>query len=656
MSMLATSDPVQQLTTEETKRQPRLWKQTGSGFFGVAQAFNFAGVTFTCNGEYETYRRMNRDPTLALARAMAKLPIIGATHSFEADDDVPDEVLATVQKSVDAIWPEIIETLLWSLEYGWKSAEVVWDWDDGPLVPVRIKPLQVDITVILVDPDTGSMLGVRQREVDLREGKYIYYGNEVEDQNYYGTSRHENIRELVYGPWRDTMKKLGEYLAKAAGVTPVVRYPIGQGTDAAGANDDNLKRAQAIIQGLSQNIGMCFPYEIPAALEEGVRNGTLTMKDACAWMVDFLETKSDHSGGMINSARYLDSLKMRGWLVPERAGIEGQMGTKAEAEAHGDVGIGTAEQTHTGICRAVTRQLVDPMLAYNWGPEMRGKVRIVPAPLQDDARTLVRDIVKSVLTNPSALDVLLSTSDWDAMMDIAGVPKGQEIVDPASLVGDGQGGDQPTPAPKPLNATEQQVKAARILARVHAALTGKRRPLKLTAGPHKWACVYARLPEAESAEILKLGREIPDDQLTGDGRETEPHIALKYGIAPDSVEAVRGVLEALPPIKVVLGTTSVFGNPQQDVLVVDCYGEGLRLANDALDKAVPHIDTFDWYQPHATVAYLKPGAGQLYAGSKALEGREIVVDRVVFSDRAGRKSEVMLMGPAAAPASGSATP
>ena len=91
--------------------------------------------------------------------------------------------------------------------------------------------------------------------------KSLYFGNDVEDQNYYGQSRHENVRRLVWGPWQDLMKRMHTYFAKGAGVIPVVRYPIGTGADENGANDDNFKRARSIIDTLSGAAGVCFPFE-----------------------------------------------------------------------------------------------------------------------------------------------------------------------------------------------------------------------------------------------------------------------------------------------------------------------------------------------------------------------------------------------------------
>ncbi len=643
-----TNGTLPRLTTETTRRQARPLL--------VGSAFGFGSNIGPGYGDYQTYRKMSRDPTLALARAMAKLPIMGATHSFKADDDVPDHVVEMVQKAVDAQWCDLVETLLWSLEYGWKSAELIWDNTPDGLVPVRVKPLAVDNTRILVDADTGSYLGVRQGNADLRWGKSVYYGNEVEDQNYYGVSRHENVRELVWGPWRDLMSKLHTYFAKGAGVTPIVRFPIGEGQDESGANDDNFKRAQTLIQELSAAHGVCFPTEISNAMIDAARGGA-KIDDMQSWAIEFLEARAGHGDEFVNAARYLDSLKMRGWLVPERAGTEGQMGTKAEAETHGDVGVGVAEQTHQGICRAVSRQVVDPILVFNFGAAMKGKVRIVATPMVDDARTLVRDIVKSVLTNPASVDILLSSTDFDSMLDQTGVPKGEQVVDPASLLP----GAQPPPAPNgvppkpgvpqpPKTPAAQQKEIAASMERIHAALMRggtTRRMVRLSDGPHKWACAYAPLPEPQASTILRLGASIPDAQLASDGRETEPHVTIKYGIGSDDPEAVRAIVEASPPIKVVFGQASVFASDEYDVLKFDVWSEGLGRLNDAIDRAVPHVDTHDWYQPHATVAYLKPGTGQLYAGDKSLEGQEAVIDRVVFSDRAGRKAVMMLKGPTA---------
>ena len=48
-----------------------------------------------------------------------------------------------------------------------------------------------------------------------------------------------------------------------------------------------------------------------------------------------------------------------------------------------------------------------------------------------------------------------------------------------------------------------------------------------------------------------------------------------------------------------------------------------------------------------------PGAGQLFAGNKSLEGQEAVIDRVQVSDRMGRTVEVELKG-AGLPSAGAA--
>jgi hypothetical protein len=50
----------------------------------------------------------------------------------------------------------------------------------------------------------------------------------------------------------------------------------------------------------------------------------------------------------------------------------------------------------------------------------------------DDVANMVRQIVQAVLT--SSTDVLLSTVDFDAMLDMVGLPKVQEILDQQAMV------------------------------------------------------------------------------------------------------------------------------------------------------------------------------------------------------------------------------
>jgi N12 class adenine-specific DNA methylase/2'-5' RNA ligase len=172
-------------------------------------------------------------------------------------------------------------------------------------------------------------------------------------------------------------------------------------------------------------------------------------------------------------------------------------------------------------------------------------------------------------------------------------------------------------------------------------------PTEEAAAPetkHEYSSTQVNLPPATAQAIQQLGARIPDEHLAEDGRETEPHITVKYGLHGDNVEGVRRALADEPPITATLGKTSLFQNDDADVLKADVESPDLHRLNKKIADAVPHTDTHPDYVPHATIAYLKPGAGKQYAGDAALEGHRVTIDHVTFSDRNGQAVDIPLTG------------
>lgn len=98
-----------------------------------------------------------------------------------------------------------------------------------------------------------------------------------------------------------------------------------------------------------------------------------------------------------------------------------------------------------------------------------------------------------------------------------------------------------------------------------------------------------------------------------------------------------------PPVRIRLGRVSVFSNPDADVLKIDVEGHDLHKLHVML-AGLPHTDTHPVYKPHVTISYLKPGAGQRYAGICALTGEEAVLDELTFSDKHGNETVLELVG------------
>lgn len=142
----------------------------------------------------------------------------------------------------------------------------------------------------------------------------------------------------------------------------------------------------------------------------------------------------------------------------------------------------------------------------------------------------------------------------------------------------------------------------------------------------------------QAKPFIEFGKSIPDSELYGDldpswsddAREQEPHVTTLFGLHdPDSSEAAR-LIQKAEPITVTLGKTSLFHGDKYDVLKVDVSGTDLHALNKKLQE-LPNTNTYPDYKPHITIAYLKKGEGDKYAGDTRFEGQKITFGSLTYS-------------------------
>lgn len=165
---------------------------------------------------------------------------------------------------------------------------------------------------------------------------------------------------------------------------------------------------------------------------------------------------------------------------------------------------------------------------------------------------------------------------------------------------------------------------------------------------HKFSSTQIDLPEKAAAKVLALAKSIPDSDLSGEGRETNPHVTVKYGLHEQEPGPVEDFLGKKGPITLTLGKTSFF-NPSKssegnDVVIVGVDSPELRALNRDVSSNFKVTDTHPEYKPHITLAYVKPGLGAKYADNSTLEGEKILADEVTFFSRNGKQATIKLKG------------
>lgn len=157
---------------------------------------------------------------------------------------------------------------------------------------------------------------------------------------------------------------------------------------------------------------------------------------------------------------------------------------------------------------------------------------------------------------------------------------------------------------------------------------------------HKFSSTQIALTDEVARLIKFLADSIPDADLGEDGRETDPHVTVRFGLHEDSPEGAKKLLAGFGrPVCYRLGPVDTFEGAKSgrdyDVVFASVESPDLRVLNERL-AALPHTDTHAFYRPHATIAYTKAGLGRKYADEfnrkfrlGAYSGE---ADAVVFSD------------------------
>ena len=395
-------------------------KPTTGGGFATAGVPGFAAAEA---GTFDVYRRISAHPTVALVMRMVTAPIVANTWDWAVRPGTPPAWVGLVRDAVAPLRNSAVADALAALAFGFAPFEKVWAADrHGRVVVERLKPLAPDHTSVLVD-DGGNVRGLRNgspgREPrDLLGAKAFVFTYDGAFGNPYGRSRHENVR-VVWGQAVQTAERLAQYHKKVAGVIAQLHYPEGTSRDAAGVERGNDQVAQQILEAVSMGRSVRFP-NLFASIDDPAAAAELAGKSQ--WVLSqFDPGGADHSGGLLDALAYYDRLLFRGWLRPERVGLEAQHGTRADAQLHTESGVIDCELVESALAEAFNRQVVDEVLAVNFGPDARGAVWADPSPIADAKQAAAQAVLSALMGNAD------TAADVARRVDVAAVLKDLDV-------------------------------------------------------------------------------------------------------------------------------------------------------------------------------------------------------------------------------------
>lgn len=385
---------------------------------------------------YRKVRMMRKHPTVRLVRLLSIASMSAAKWSVTTTDKADDKAKELINTLLPMQMHIMSSGLRGMFDFGWAPYEKVWKFNKETCqIELRkLKALLQDQTQIMIETKTGDFAGFKQApNVFLGCANALILSQDVEGSYHYGEGTMPAI-EFAYNRWLVTDEANVRFDKKISGAHWVIHYPEGM-SQYGGAKIDNYTIALKLLEAM-QGSGS---FAVPRTVMSQVTDLSGQAGDESAWLIELKEASAGAQMSFEARMRYLDNQIVRAGEFPERAIIEGQYGTKADAEAHADFAVARMDFRNKQLIEQVNQQLVNPMLRINYGETCENSVKLEIAPIADDKKALLKQIYLSALSNPARSEFEYANIDMQAIRDNIGIPtlqKHEEALDGQQQSGD----------------------------------------------------------------------------------------------------------------------------------------------------------------------------------------------------------------------------
>lgn len=367
---------------------------------------------------YKKVRMMRKHPTVRLVRVLSIASMAAAKWSTTTTDQV-EEGAEELIKSLLPMQTHIMSAGLRGMfDFGWAPFEKVWKYnsDTSNIELRKLKPLLQDQTQIMIEAKTGAFAGFKQFNTFLGVTNALLLSQDVEGTYWYGEGIMPAV-EFAYNRWLITDESNVRYDKKVSGVHWVIHYPEGV-SNYGGTKLDNFTIANRLLEAMQGSGSFAVPRTVLSQISD--LNGALGNESA--WLIELKEAGGGAQMSFEARMRYLDNQIVRAAEFPERAILEGQYGTKADAESHADFAVARMDFRNKQLVEQLNEQLVNPMLRINFGEKAENTVKLEIAPIADDKKTLLKQIYIGALSNPQQSSLEYSKLDMQAVRDTLQIP------------------------------------------------------------------------------------------------------------------------------------------------------------------------------------------------------------------------------------------
>ena len=382
---------------------------------------------------YKKVRAMRKHPTVRLVRVLSIASMSAAKWSVTTTDKAPEGAKDLIETLLPMQAHIMSSGLRGMFDFGWQPFEKVWKYNlEANQIQLRkLKPLLQDQTVIMVESKNGDFAGFKQFQTFIGVSNALLLNQDVEGTYWYGEGTMQAV-EFAYNRWLVTDSSNVRYDEKISGAHWVIHYPLGRSTYG-GVKMDNHDIANYLLNAL-QGSGS---FVVPRTVENYTVDLNSTVGDDSAWKIEILQGDGAQSS-FSQRMQYLDAQIVRAAEFPERSILEGQYGTKADAEAHADFAVARMDFRNKRFIEQINEGLANQMLRINYGESAENSVKIEVAPIADDKKTLLRQVYLGALANPQMAANEYAQIDMQAIRDTIQIPTLQRAGEEDTLPNGGQ--------------------------------------------------------------------------------------------------------------------------------------------------------------------------------------------------------------------------